>query len=219
MKTIAGKSAFVAILLLIILYVPQAMAQDTIPSLSSKPKNPDSFWRRVSVGGNIGFQFGTVTGITLSPEAVIRTVDQLHVGLRFIYEYYYTKNYFYDNDTKQHLPYKSNVFGGGIYLRYYLSSFFDNFLGNIFAHAEYEYLSFIQPYVLSPGGPIEDPLGNQYVRGNSTIEVNSIFVGGGYRQPLGGRVSMDLLLLFNLNDSFNSPYTNPIFRLGVGVGL
>lgn len=219
MKPFAGKSAPLTVLLLIILYMPAAMAQDSIPLLSAKPRNPDSFWRRVDVGGNLGFQFGTVTGITISPEAMVRTVDQLHVGIRFIYEYYYTKNYFYDYENNQYLPYKSNVFGGGIYLRYYLSSFFSNFLGNIFAHTEYEYLSFIQPYMLSPTGKITDPYGNTYKRGNSTIEVNSIFVGGGYRQPLGGRVSMDLLLLFNLNDSYNSPYTNPIFRLGVGVGL
>jgi hypothetical protein len=206
-------------LLLLIINTPASWSQDSIPSLSAKPRNPDSFWRRVSVGGNIGFQFGTVTGITIAPEARIRVVDQLHLGIRFIYEYYYTKNYFYDTGTQQDLPYKSNVFGGAVYFRYYLSSFFNNFLGNIFAHAEYEYLSFIQPYALSPTGNIYDPYGNRYIRGNSTVEVNSMLVGGGYRQPLGNRVAMDLLLLFNLNDSYNSPYTNPIFRIGVGVGL
>jgi hypothetical protein len=55
--------------------------------------------------------------------------------------------------------------------------------------------------------------------GSQMIELNSIFVGGGYRQPVSNRVAIDLLILFNLNDSYNSPYSNPIFRLGVGVGL
>ncbi|MEI7726674.1 MAG: hypothetical protein WCK09_16315 [Bacteroidota bacterium] len=206
-------------LLCCIIYIASSVAQDTIPSLSSKPRDPDNFWRRVAIGGNVGFQLGSVTGVTISPEIRIRTVDQLSVGLRFIYQYYYYKNYFFDNDTKEYLPYKSNVYGGGIYLRYYLSSLFDGFIGNFFAHVEYEYLSYVQPYRMSPYGTIFDPYGNPYVRGNATIEVNSIFVGGGYRQPLSNRVSMDLLILFNLNDSYNSPYTNPIFRLGVGVGL
>jgi hypothetical protein len=57
------------------------------------------------------------------------------------------------------------------------------------------------------------------VPGRSIVEVNSFFVGGGYRQPVSNRVAIDFLLLFNLNDSYNSPYSNPIFRLGVGVGL
>ena len=209
----------VLILFCHLIYIGNTLAQDSIPSLSSKPQRQDNFWRRVSVGGNLGFQVGTVTGITLSPEVRIRAVDQLNVGFRFIYQYYYTKNYFYNTDTREDLPYKSNVYGGGIYLRYYLSSIFDSFLGNIFAHTEYEYLSYIQPYVMSPGGKIVDPYGNTYRPGNSVIEVNSIFVGGGYRQPIGNRVSMDLMILFNLNDTYNSPYSNPIFRLGVGVGL
>ena len=207
------------IFLFLLIFATSVVAQDTIPSLSSKPHRPDNFWRRVSVGGNLGFQIGSITGITVSPEVRIRTVDQLTVGLRFIYQYYYYKSYFYDTETNENLPYQSNVYGGGIYLRYYLSSLFDGFAGNFFGHVEYEYLSFVQPYLMSPVGKILDPYGNRYIRGNSTIEINSIFVGGGYRQPISNRVSMDLLILFNLNDSYNSPYTNPIFRLGVGVGL
>lgn len=207
------------ILLFSTIFMATSFGQDTIPSLSSKPHRPDNFWRRVSIGGNIGFQIGSVTGITVSPEVRIKTIDQLNVGLRFIYQYYNYKNYFYDTQTAEVLPYKSNVYGGGIYLRYYLASLFDGFAGNFFAHVEYEYLTFVQPYMLSPAGKIIDPFGNTYIRGNSTIEINSFFVGGGYRQPISNRVSMDLLILFNLNDSFNSPYSNPIFRLGVGVGL
>jgi hypothetical protein len=209
----------ILIFLCSIIYMENSTAQDSIPSLSSKPRNPDNFWRRVSVGGNLGFQAGSVTGITIAPEARIRIVDQLYVGVRFLYEYYYSKNYYYDRNTDQELAYQSNVYGGGIYLRYYLSSLFDSFLGNLFAHLEYEYQSYSQPYTISPVGKIFDPYGNTYIRDNTVIKTNSIFVGGGYRQPISNKVSMDLLILFNLNDTYNSPYSNPIFRLGVGVGL
>jgi hypothetical protein len=92
-------------------------------------------------------------------------------------------------------------------------------LGNLFAHIEYEYLYYTRPYSNAVGGHIYDPYGNTYVQGNQVVEVNSIFVGGGYHQPIASRVSMDFMVLFNLNDSYNSPYSNPIFRLGVGVGL
>ncbi len=208
--------------LFLIIYIPETVGQDTLPSLSSKPRRPDTFWRRVSVGGNLGFQFGTVTGITLSPEVRIRTIDQLYVGFRFIYQYYKYKNYFYNYKDQEYVDFTSSVYGGGIYLRYYLASLFDNFLGNIFAHVEYEYMTYSRPFVQSgppPDGYIQDPYNYWYRPGNQIIEINSIFVGGGYRQPIGNRVSMDLMLLFNINDTYNSPYSNPIFRLGVGVGL
>ncbi|MCK9205264.1 MAG: hypothetical protein M0P58_12645 [Bacteroidales bacterium] len=194
-------------------------AQDTIPSLSAKPHNTGNFWHRVYLGGNLGFQFGSITGITISPETRIRTFDQFYVGLRVIYQYFNYKNYFWDTDTKEYLSYESSVYGGGIYLRYYLASLFDNFLGNIFAHAEYEYLTYNRPYVNTIGGHIYDPYGNSFMPGNQIVEVNSVFVGGGYGQPIGNRVRLDLMILFNLNDSYNSPYSNPIFRIGVGVGL
>lgn len=206
-------------LFLVILSIQEINAQDSIPSLSAKPRRTDTFWRRVRAGGNLGFQFGSVTGITISPEVCVRTVDQLYVGFRFIYQYYNYKNYFYDIDDKQYVGYESSVYGGGIYLRYYLASLFDNFIGNFFAHVEYEYLSYTRPYTNSMVGHIYDPYGNTYVQGKSLVEINSIFVGGGYRQPIGNRVGMDFLLLFNLNDTYNSPYSNPIFRLGVTVGL
>ncbi len=208
-----------AAILLFSLFSAVALSQDSIPSLNAKPRNPANFWRRVTVGGNLGFQFGSVTGITISPEVRIRTIDQLHVGFRFTYQYIYDKTYFWNKTNGDYLAYKSNVFGGSIYLRFYLSSFFENFLGNLFAHIEYEYLVYQRPYVQSSTGNIQGADGNLYMPGNEVIRFNSFFVGGGFRQPISNRVAMDFLLLFNINDTYNSPYSNPIFRLGVGVGL
>ena len=192
----------------------------TISQESTKTKVHD-FWHRVTVGGNLGFQFGSVTGIVLSPEIRIRLVDQLYVGIGFSYQYLRYKDYYYDWINKDYVDFTSNVYGGRIFARYYLSSLFDNALGNIFAHIEYEYLTYTRPYVLTDQshGSIEDPYGYWYHPGKQIMEFNSIFVGGGYSQPLGGRVSLDLMILFNLNDSYLSPYTNPIFRLGFGIGL
>jgi hypothetical protein len=97
---------------------------------------------------------------------------------------------------------------------------FDGFLGNLFTHAEYEYLAYLSPYAqTSQKTNIVDPYGFYYVKGQETVEFNSIFLGGGYRQPIGNKVSMDIMILFNINDTYNSPYSNPIFRIGVGVGL
>ncbi|MEI6684428.1 MAG: hypothetical protein WCO44_17515 [Bacteroidota bacterium] len=194
-------------------------AQDSLPSLRSKPRNPDNFWKRVTVGGNLGLQFGSVTGITIAPEARVRTVDQLYVGVRFTYQYIHYKNYLYDPTTRDYLSFQSNVFGGSLYLRYYLSGLFENSLRNVFAHVEYEYLVYEWPYIQDVNGSILGAGNTYYSKGNEVIRFNSFFIGGGYRQPVSSHFSMEFLLLFNINDTYNSPYTNPIFRLGVGYGF
>lgn len=190
-------------------------------SQESTQQKSREFWRRVSVGGNFGFQFGSVTGIVISPEVRIRAVDQLYFGLGFTYQYLQYKNYYYDTVNVDYIDFKSNVYGGRIFTRYYLSSLFDNALGNIFAHLEYEYLTYTLPYVSAgpSDGSICDPNGNWYRPGKQRMEFNSVFVGGGYSQPLGGKAFIEFMLLFNLNDTYMSPYSNPIFRLGFGVGL
>jgi hypothetical protein len=195
-------------------------AQDTLrPSATSVKNKQDSFWRRVNVGGNIGFTFGSVTGIVISPEANVRVVNYLYLGLGFTYQYFFQKDYFYNQITKDYYDYSSSVYGGRIYARYYLRSIFKNFLGNLYPHVEYEYLFYTRPYRYDPYGDIIDPYFNHFSPGKTNIEVNSLFVGAGFSQPLAGRAYIDFMILFNLNDSYNSPYTNPIFRVGFGIGL
>ncbi len=197
----------------------------TYPSHSQEADNKRThdFLHRISVGGNFGFQFGSVTGIVVSPEVRIRAVDQLHFGLGFTYQYLRYNDYFYDFSQKNFLDLRLNVYGGRIFSRYYLGSIFTNeILANLFAHVEYEYLTYHMPYKNAgppPDGTIVDPYNYYYKPGNQVMEFNSFFVGGGYRQTLGGRFYVDIMILFNLNDTYNSPYANPVIRLGFGTGL
>jgi hypothetical protein len=185
----------------------------------SQIKKKQNFWNRVSVGGNLGLQFGTVTAIDVSPEIMIRVVDQLHFGVGFSYDYLQTKDYFWDDTNQKWLDFKANVYGGRFFARYYLRSLFDNFLGNFFAHAEYEYLYYTRPFVPDPNGTIIDPYGYTYSKGTDVMVINSLFVGVGYEQPISKKAFIDLLILYNLNETYDSPYSNPIFRLGFGFRL
>jgi hypothetical protein len=204
--------------ILVIIILLSSCSLITLGQESAKEKQ-ENFWKRVSVGGYLSLQIGNVTGIVISPEASVRLVDQLYGGLGFSYQYYWYKNYYWDkNNPSLKYNYSSSVYGGRIFLRYYLRSIFDNFLGNLFAHAEYEYLYYTIPYVVDPYGKITDGF-QTYSKGRQGIDINSIFVGGGYAQPLGSRAYLDIMVLFNLNDTYNSPYTNPVFRIGFGVGL
>lgn len=169
-----------------------------------KATRPDNFWRRVSAGGWLSFQFGNITGISISPEIKVRAVNHLYPGIGFLYQYTMFKDWYYDPQTMQTVDVSSNIVGGRVFLRYYLAGFFDNFIGNFFAHTEYEYLSYVWH-----SDNFQDEV----------VHINSIFVGGGYKQPISNRAFFDFLILFNLNDTPNSPYTNPVIRFGFGIGL
>jgi hypothetical protein len=189
------------------------------PAQESTRKKNAKFLNRVSVGGYIGFQFGSVAGIVVTPEIKIRIFDQLYGGVGFTYQYNRFKDYYYDMQNNDYINLNLNVFGGRAFLRYYLASIFENFLGNIFAHVEYEYLTYKRPYVFDPKGYIIDPYMNTFSPGKQIVEINSLFVGAGYKQPIGGRAYADFLILFNLNDTYDSPYANPLFRIGFGYNF
>jgi hypothetical protein len=203
----------ILILLLIILLSQLSFGQE-----SQKKKSHD-FWHRISVGGNLGVQFGTVTAINVLPEAMIRVVDQLHLGVGFSYDYLKAKNYFWDDTNKQYIDFKANVYGGRIFARYYLRSLLDNFLGNLFGHVEYEYLYYTRPFTQDPNGTIFDPFWYSYKQGKEILEINSLFIGVGYEQPITDHAFLDILVLYNVNETYNSPYSNPVFRLGFGIRL
>ena len=90
--------------------------------------------------------------------------------------------------------YSTNVFGGRAFARYYV-------IQNIFGQAEYEILNF-EPYI--------EP---------ERVNVHGILLGGGYRQMIGEKSFVSIVVLWNLNESTYSPYSNPVIRMGFGVGL
>jgi hypothetical protein len=143
-------------------------------------------------GGGFGLQFGYMTLIEVSPLVGYMVTPKFSVGLSPTYKYYKYTDYYGKN-----LDLKTNVWGGSIFARY---SIFEN----VFAHVEYESLLYNEQV---PGYP---EIRKQY---------NSFFVGGGYNQRIGGNSGMYILLLWNLNDTPDSPYVNPIVRVGFSVGL
>lgn len=94
---------------------------------------------------------------------------------------------------------KIKNYGGGPFLRY-------NVTEKFFGYTEYEYLNF--GFV----GP----------QGIERLDFYSWFVGIGYSEPVGDRVSFNITALYNVlyGDGSNSPYASPfVFRAGVVFGL
>lgn len=152
---------------------------------------------RIDFGGYLGAQFGTVTMINVSPIASYRVTDRFQPGIGFTYQYYKDKRY---------APaYTSSAYGANLFARYFVWQ-------DLFAHVEYAplYVNFFDYYDNGAGG--------YYLVKNATW-VHDLMIGGGYRQWLGERSFISLMLLFNVNESYYSPYRNPIIRIGFGVGL
>jgi hypothetical protein len=148
---------------------------------------------RLFFGGGLGLQFGTLTLIDVSPMVGCKLTNRIGIGISPTYKYYRYKNY-YGND----LDLRTNILGGSIFARGYIYQ-------GLFAQTEYEYLEY----------KYNDP----YTSGKLIKDIWSLFVGGGYSQPIGGKASLYLMVLWNLHDTADSPYTNPVVRTGLSLGF
>lgn len=176
----------------------------------------NSFSDRLFTGGNIGFQFGDATVLDLSPILGYKLTNQLVTGLGFTYKYYKFNDFFIyqlNNGQRISKDYKGNYLGGSLFARYYLKSNDFDFLNQLFLHTEFEHL--IHSYTNYYPNESRTDLDSEKTK----IDVQSIFVGGGLRQPLGQRASAYIMVLWNLNETTYSPYNNPILRIGFNLGL
>lgn len=151
-----------------------------------------TYRERIFYGGGFGLQFGSSSLIDISPIIGYKLTPRFGIGVGASYKYYRIRDYFAKNE---HL--KINVGGGSVFARYFL-------LDDIFAHVEYEKLIY------------KSTNGNF---GYNVQSYTSYLAGAGYRQWISEHISMNLFLLWNLNDTPDSPYTNPIIRMGFSIGM
>ena len=86
--------------------------------------------------------------------------------------------------------YSENIYGASLWSRAYIKN-------TIIAHSEFEMLR----------REASDQFGNQ-----ASVNVPVWLVGAGYNS--GGRIRLSAMLLYDLIQDPNSPYSNPIFRVG-----
>jgi hypothetical protein len=101
--------------------------------------------------------------------------------------------YLYYKYTDYNAVYISNIYGGRVFAQHTIWK-------NIFAHAEYEVLN------------------GEWVS-TARYNISSVLVGAGFRQLLFANSYLNLMLLWNLTNTYDSPYTNPVIRAGVTIGL
>ena len=142
--------------------------------------------------------FGYSTYIEIAPLLGYHVNDRLSLGLgpHYIYQSWKTTP---AEDT--------HVFGLKGFARFGIITNAEEFLpvnlfSELFAHVEYEGMS------------LENGIYNSLPGDEERYLVHAFLVGGGLSQRVGMFNSISFMVLWNLNETGGSPYTNPVFRVG-----
>lgn len=179
-----------------LLCVWMGMTLPGVAQQAAKPTDSRPFSERIWFGGGVGLSFGTVTAIQVDP-LIGYKIDpngKLSVGLG--------GSYWYFRDNRYVPAYDFTAYGYRTFTRY-------RFIEQAFAHAEFLHMN------------VEANRFGAFSEIRPRIWVPHLLVGGGYVQPLGGRGSIYLQVLFDVLQDPNSIYFNqgPIFSGGVGIGF
>lgn len=155
-----------------------------------------------------------VINVGITPIIGYRITDEFSAGIGLGYQYFRIKDYnsvITDVNTgaEEFRPLNAHVYSPSVWGRYLIWS-------NIFAQVEYEHNIFTQRYYENDFTQFPPPV----IKVNRSINVPSLLVGGGLRQPLGDRASLIIMALYDVLQDKNSPYYNTIaLRFGVNFGF
>jgi hypothetical protein len=182
----------ISLLILSILAFNLLYSQDDYSREKDKPEKPkpekkkkpskDNDESKFVFGGGIGLQLGNPIYIELSPKIGYHLTEKTLVGGGITYIYY-------AENTPQYGKLQTSIYGGSIFGSY-------EPIDNLFGWVEYELLN------------------NQYYNINGDLTrkwIASPFIGIGYRQEIGEKSFVQLMLLYNLNynNEDYSPYNGP----------
>lgn len=191
----------------------------TTSLFAQNPYQKKSLANKLLFEGIVGLQFGTITAIEISPMIGYKLTNSFITGLGFTYQYSKYQDFYLNLENGELADRTANIIGGRIYTRYYFTDWFEGLLGGLFVHGEYEHLIYSRNFTEDRNGKYVDIYGIPYSIGNQNVTVPGVLVGGGLQQSIGGSAYASFLILYNLNETKDTPYSNPIFRIGVGFGL
>ncbi len=165
----------------------------TVYGQQKRPEAPP-FKERLFYGGSFGLQFGTYTDIAISPIVGLWILPRINIAAGPDFRYFK----FYSEST--------TIYGGKLYTEIVFLQDLDNIIPlglhlGLFLHGEYEALSLESSYFKDP----------PYF--SKRFLLNTFLAGGGIRQQLGQRSSINLTFLWALNDSGYGIYGSPEIRV------
>lgn len=174
------------------------LAQPEIPDRKGKFYLVPELW----------LSFGTTTYIDVAPMLGYHVSDRFSVGLGPHYIYQAQKATAWYPQS-----YQTHLYGVKGFARFALITHAEEFLpinlfSDLFVHVEYEGMSLEKAYYYAPAFP-ED----------GRFIYQGFLAGIGFSQRLGMFNSVSVMVLWNLNESSRSPYSNPLFRIGFNTYL
>jgi hypothetical protein len=165
-----------------------------IPLINLSAQEQEEPTKKFFFGGNFNLLLGTITSINISPLAGYRVTPRFSAGTGITYEYYREK--ISPSDIFQ-----ASMYGARAFMSYDLIPDINKLTGlpmqgALMAYSEYEALN------------------QYYSQSESRTWLNNVYVGGGWKIPVGERAAIQVLVLYNLNETIDSPYSNPLFRFG-----
>lgn len=172
------------------LFQLQGQYQEEVPDRKGKFFLIPEFW----------LSFGSSTYIEVAPLLGYHVFDRLAIGAGPHYIFQSWKS------TPYNPAYETHVFGLKGFARFALITHAEEFLpvnlfSDLFAHVEYEGMSLENGIYNSSGDQ------GRYIS-------HMVLVGGGFSQRIGIYSSVSFMVLWNLNETYTSPYSNPVFRIG-----
>jgi hypothetical protein len=211
---------FLKVAFVVFAFLTMQIASGQKSETKEKAKRP--FKDRISIGGALGFGFGSNSVLVdVSPIIGYSLTNNLVVGLGLTYKYYQFNDYYLNLDDGSLSDQKNNIYGGSVFARYFLTGIGIPIIENIFLHAEVEPLIFSNDFKLvnSSQGDFRDAYYNYYIKENEQVTITSYFLGGGLRQPVTDRSYLYIEVLWNFNEELYTPYSNPRIRIGFSAGF
>jgi hypothetical protein len=152
------------------------------------------FKERLFFGGSFGLQIGTITDIEASPIIGFWVLPRLAIATGPNYRFY--------KDTMG----KTSIYGGRGYTEFVIIKDINSIIPvginmGIFFHLEDEFLS------------LESEFWQNLSVDSDRFTVNTLLAGAGLSQSVGRRSSINMMILWALNDSEYDIYNGPEFRV------
>ncbi|NOQ26227.1 MAG: hypothetical protein GQ564_12760 [Bacteroidales bacterium] len=169
---------------------------------NNKEKEMHLFW-----GGSLWLGLGSYTYVDVNAVFGLQITERFNLGLSGKYQYYNDKRSIAGN-------FETSVYGGSVFSQIAIIKDFRNLVkvkghSGIIAHIEYEFLNTEYNYIY-----FNDPDLN-YDR----YWLHNILIGGGYFQQIGKGSKSYIILLWNVNETSNNPYTYPQLRIGFSIAI
>lgn len=185
-------------------FTPKVNAQHKPSTSQPSQVQKAKFKDRLLYGGVLGLQFGTLTLIDVAPMVSYKLTPSIETGIGLTYKYYQYKDFYYNQYTNERFDLKSNIFGGSLFSRFHI-------LNPFFAHIEFERLMYNYDEVYFSG--------TQMIREPAHTYINGFLVGGGLKQRISDRSYFFIQALWDIIQEDMSPYSNPVMRMGVMLGM